>query len=98
MEYLSSLDQISATAVNVDHHAKIVRELADVRRLITSCTAVVEKAQSGDYEDQSVLFDEAQQLILEIGQHQSKGSFVPMNDALRMYWITSAVPSNQRLR
>ena len=83
MEYLSSLDQISATAVNVDHHAKIVRELADVRRLITSCTAVVEKAQSGDYEDQSVLFDEAQQLILEIGQHQSKGSFVPMNDALR---------------
>ena len=32
MEYLSSLDQISATAVNVDHHAKIVRELADVRR------------------------------------------------------------------
>ena len=30
-----------------------------------------------------MLFDEAQQLILEIGQHQSKGSFVPMNDALR---------------
>ena len=83
MEYLLALDQTSATAINVGHHAKIVHDLAELRRLISACTTVVEKAQSGDYEEQSVLFDEAQQLIFEIGAKQNQGSFVSMNDALK---------------
>ena len=76
MEYLLALDQTSATAINVGHHAKIVHDLAELRRLISACTTVVEKAQSGDYEEQSVLFDEAQQLIFEIGAKQNQGSFL----------------------
>ncbi|MEE2757170.1 MAG: replicative DNA helicase [Myxococcota bacterium] len=83
MEYLLALDQTSATAINVGHHAKIVHDLAELRRLISACTSVVEKAQGGDYEDQTILFDEAQQLIFEIGAKQNQGSFVAMNDALK---------------
>jgi replicative DNA helicase len=83
MEYLLALDEISATAINADHHAKIVHDLAELRRLISACTSVVEKAQSGDYEDQAVLFDEAQQLIFEIGAKQNQGSFVAMKSALK---------------
>ena len=51
MEYLLSLDQVSATAANVDHHAKLVHDLAEIRRLITACTEIIAKSQGGDYED-----------------------------------------------
>ena len=83
MEYLLSLDQVSATAANVDHHAKLVHDLAEIRRLITACTEIIAKSQGGDYEDTESLLDEAQRLIYEIGSKRRQGSFVHMKDALQ---------------
>ncbi len=83
MEYLASLDQVSASAVNVAYHAEIVHDMAEVRRLMTACADVMGKAQSGEYEDTATLFDEAQQLIFQIGAEGRGGSIVPMNEALK---------------
>ena len=44
MEYLASLDQVSASAVNVAYHAEIVHDMAEVRRLMTACADVMGKA------------------------------------------------------
>ena len=48
-----------------------------------TCTGVVEKAQSGDYEDTTRLFDEAQALIYELGQNQRSKSFTDLPTALK---------------
>ena len=37
MDYLLSLDRVSATTAHVDHHAKLVHELAEIRRLCPAC-------------------------------------------------------------
>ena len=83
IDYLISLDQTAATAINIEHHARIVHESAEIRRLISTCTSVVEKAQTGDYEDTTRLFDEAQALIYELGQNQRSKSFTDLPTALK---------------
>ena len=83
LDYLVTLDQTAATAVNVEHHARLIHESAEIRRLITVCTQVVEKAQSGDYDDGERLFDEAQQAVYELGQKRKTSSFTDMPTALR---------------
>jgi len=83
IDYLITLDQTAATAVNIEHHARIIHESAEIRRLISTCTGVVEKAQSGDYDDTTRLFDEAQALIYELGQSQRSKSFTDLPTALK---------------
>ena len=36
-DYLLSLDSASASTLNVEHHASIVHEMAEIRRLISTC-------------------------------------------------------------
>ncbi len=81
-DFVLALNTVSATAVNIEHHARMVRQNADVRRLISACAGVIEKAQSGDYDDVSVLFDEAQSSVLELGQGRTRAEFMRMNAVL----------------
>ncbi|MCB9534932.1 MAG: replicative DNA helicase [Myxococcales bacterium] len=83
IDHLMSLAEAKATAVNIEHHAHLVHDNAEVRRLVTVCTGVIEKAQSGDYDDTTRLFDEAQAAVYEIGAKQRKGSFTDMPTALQ---------------
>ncbi len=82
-DYLLTLSQATATAVNIEHHTSIVREAADIRRLIGACGGIIEQAQGGDYEDSNRLFDEAQQAVFEIGQTRERRQFTGMNEALK---------------
>ncbi len=82
IDHLHVLDEASASSVNATHYAHIVHDYGEVRRLVQACAGVVEKAQSGDYEDTNRLFDEAQQAIFEIGLKKRQGSFVPVSTAL----------------
>ena len=83
MDYLLSLDSASASTLNVEHHASIVHEMAEIRRLISTCANVMEQAHAGDYEHPERLFDEAQAAIFEVGARVRKGSFVGIKDALK---------------
>ena len=82
-DYLLTLSQATATAVNIEHHTAIVRESADIRRLVSTCGGIIERAQGGDYEDSHRLFDEAQQAVFEIGQTRERRQFTGMSDALK---------------
>ena len=82
-DYLLTLTQATATAVNIDHHTQLVREAADIRRLVAACNEIAGQAQKGDYEDTHRLFDDAQQKVFEIGQTRQRSQFTRMNDALK---------------
>ncbi len=82
VDFVLSLADARATAVNIEHHARLVHDNAEVRRLVGACTGIIEKAQSGDYDDTSRLLDEAQAAVYEIGAENRKGSFTDMPTAL----------------
>jgi len=83
MDYLVNLSMGVVTAVHLEHHAQIVHDAAEVRRLVGACAGIIEKANGGDYDDTRRLIDEAQQVIYQVGQAQATKGFTPLKAALR---------------
>ena len=83
MAYLGELADAAATAINIEHHATIVHESAEIRRLVAVCRGIAEKAEGGDYDESARLFDEAQQAIYEVGADRATRGFMPINVALK---------------
>ncbi len=75
--YLTTLDQYVASAGNVEHYCKIVREKSILRRLIEVGTGIVGEAFDGR-EDPSDLLDRAEQSIFAISDERLRTGFLPM--------------------
>jgi replicative DNA helicase len=65
MDYIALLLDVVPTAANVEHHARIVREKALLRRLIEVGTGIVQASYEGR-QDVGTLLDEAEQRIFEV--------------------------------
>lgn len=83
LAYLLELAEASATAVNIEHHATIVHEAAEVRRLVDTCRSIVAKADGGDYEATAGLFEAAQQAIFEVASRRVVAGLVPVKPVLK---------------
>ena len=62
--FVTSLANSVPTAANVEYHAKIVKEKAQMRNLINSATAIAGMGYE-DTEDVAVVMDKAEKMILE---------------------------------
>lgn len=81
VSYLTELTSVIPTAANVVYYAKIVEEKALLRRLIQTATQIAMNGYSGGEEVDEII-DAAERQILEIGQRQIRGGFVPIRDVL----------------
>lgn len=68
-DHLLSLTNTIPTIANIEDHAKIVREKAIVRRLITACHEIAATGY-GDYGETIQYIDEAEKRVFEIGKEQ----------------------------
>jgi len=75
--YLTTLDQLVASAGNVEHYCKIVHEKAILRRLIETGTEIVGEAFEGR-ENAADLLDRAEQQIFAISDERLRTGFQPM--------------------
>jgi len=76
--FLAELADYEATAANVVHHARIVRDKAVKRRLIATATEIVELGfDEGDRADR--LLDQAESRIFEISSDQARETFRPLH-------------------
>jgi replicative DNA helicase len=80
--YLSSLVDNIATASNIAYYAKIVREKAILRRLVSAATEIVTKGYE-DSEDVEDLLDQAERSIFEITEKQIRPSFFDLKTILK---------------
>jgi replicative DNA helicase len=75
--FLAELADYEATAANVVHHARIVRDKAVKRRLIATATEIVELGfEEGDRAD--TLLDQAESRIFEISSANARETFRPL--------------------
>jgi replicative DNA helicase len=80
--YLAALVDGVPTAANVSSYAKIVREKAVLRQLITGATDIVSRG----YEEQGNVdefLDTAEKVIFEIAQRRVKSGFASVRDIVR---------------
>ena len=72
--YITSLAN-EATGYNIEEHARIIAEKAQMRRLIDAGNKIVGMTYAGE-EEPSIIMNKAEQLVLDVGgQTQSESSF-----------------------
>jgi replicative DNA helicase len=79
--YLAEIGDYEATAANVVHHARIVRDKSIKRGLISVATEIVE-AGFEDSDRAEHLLDVAEGKILEIGQQKSQSAFQSLHEEM----------------
>ena len=79
---LAELSDYEATAANVLHHARIVRDKATKRRLISVATEIVEMGYDGS-EAADQLLDAAESRVFEITQATARPAFRSLHDEMQ---------------
>jgi len=80
--FLAALVDQVPTAANVAYHAKIVREKAVMRGLITASTEIASMTYEGSRDVEGIL-DEAERRIFLLSERSVRAGFVPMKDVLK---------------
>jgi replicative DNA helicase len=80
--YLASLVDQVPTAANIAYHARIVREKAVLRGLITASTEIAALSYEGSRDVEQVL-DEAERRIFLLSERSVRAGFVPMREVLK---------------
>ncbi|OIO81527.1 MAG: replicative DNA helicase [Candidatus Omnitrophica bacterium CG12_big_fil_rev_8_21_14_0_65_43_15] len=80
--YLASLANVVPTAANIRHYAKIVKEKAILRNLISTATQIVtESYEAGN--DSDCLIDKAERMIFEITSRKIETRLVPLKEIIK---------------
>jgi replicative DNA helicase len=81
LSYIAELADAIPTSANIEYYARIVREKAILRNLITNATGIVAKATSGQ-EDIEDILDFSEKTIFQIAERQVKPSYYPLKSIL----------------
>jgi replicative DNA helicase len=84
IEYIAELVDAVATAANLDHHARIVRDKAILRRLIDASTTTITEAYDARL-PATELLDQAEGRIFKISQERRADGFIRIKE---MLWPT----------
>lgn len=75
-EYLISLLDKTISSANIASHAKIVKDKATLRRLISTNSQLIEKAYNQDFVDVESFVDQAESEIFKIGENKTQTGLV----------------------
>jgi replicative DNA helicase len=79
--FLAEVADFAATAANVTHHAKLVRDKAVKRRLAAVAAEIVESAFE-DHGPSEELLDFAESRVFEVSKAQSRSTFQSLHDEM----------------
>ncbi|MBI5813997.1 MAG: replicative DNA helicase [Nitrospinae bacterium] len=82
VEYLAELVEMVPTAANVKAHARLVREKAVLRKLITVAGEVVTLSYE-DSEDVEGLLDKVEKMVLDISQQRVRKTLQPIKSIIK---------------
>jgi len=77
--YLNALVDSMPSAANIAQYAKLVREKALMRKLITAATLIIEKGHELETNVDNYI-DEAENLVFQVAENKFKPSFFSMKD------------------
>ena len=87
--YLSHLISMVPTSLHVRHYAQIVFRLSTMRRLISAAGQIESIGYKAD-PDVDLALTRAEDIIFKLRTRHDKGDFVPIHDALNIYFEEAA--------
>ena len=94
--FLAEIADFAATAANVVHHARIVRDKAVKRRLAAVATDIVESAFA-DQGSADELLDFAESRVFEVSKAQSRTSFQSLSTSSANWGAVMSYPDRQNV-
>ena len=82
-DYLVALLDKTISAANITSHAKIVRDKALLRRLISTSSHIIEKAYDQEFADVESFLDEAETQIYKLGEQKTQSGLTGSMDIVR---------------
>jgi len=82
LEYLASLLDAVPTAANIEYHARIVREKALLRRLISAAQTIIRDVYEPGVKAVESILDEAEQRIFRVAESHDREGFVWIKEIL----------------
>ena len=83
LPYLHTLVSTVPTAANAGYYAKIVAELAILRRLVEAGTRIVQLGYSGDGSEVDDIVDRAQQAIYDVTERRTSEDYTLLEDLMQ---------------
>jgi replicative DNA helicase len=80
--YLARLLDAIPTVANVESHARIVREKADVRRIIDAAHQILAEGY-GDHGEVAEFLDKSERRVFEVVRQDGRRAYVPMSTAVQ---------------
>ncbi|MFW6049886.1 MAG: replicative DNA helicase [Myxococcota bacterium] len=80
-EYLISLTDTLPTVSNIESHARIVREKAVVRKLITACHEIAARGY-GDYGEIEHFLDDAEGAVFQVAKERARNPYEHVKDVV----------------
>jgi replicative DNA helicase len=80
--YLAKLLDAIPTVANLESHAQIVRDKANVRRLLDACHSILSEGY-GDHGEVSDFLDKSERRVFDVARHDGRRAYVPMRDAVK---------------
>lgn len=80
--HLAELQEKIPSAANIAHYAKIIREKAILRGLITVCNEIAGRCYGSAQDDIDQFLDEAERLIYDVSEKRARPAFVKMGDMI----------------
>ena len=83
VSYLGVIADSTPTAANIAYYARIVREKALLRKLISASTEIAGRAYESEESVESFI-DDAERIIFQVAQERAKRSYYPMKDLVKV--------------
>ncbi len=82
VSYIGVLAEATPTAANIEYYARIVREKALLRKLISAATEIVRRGYESS-EGVEEFVDDAERIIFEVAQDRTNKSFYALKDIIK---------------
>jgi replicative DNA helicase len=81
MEYIAALIDVVPTAANIEHHTRIVRDKAVLRRLVEAATEIIQDVYDARGDSTEVL-DNAEHRIFQVAQFRRSEEFLRLKELI----------------
>lgn len=81
VEYLTEIRLMVTTTANLKHHIKIIEDMAILRRLIRSCSEIMESGYNSG-EDVNIILNNAESKIYDVLQNRQMTELYPIREIL----------------
>jgi replicative DNA helicase len=81
--YIASIIDSTPSSANISYYAELVRDKATLRRLIDTCSQILERAYAQEFDEMDKFLNEAEAEVFQVAQKSKKSGLLPAGQIIK---------------